>query len=60
METFDRVVRFKCCRLGANRRHPVNDRVKDEIWDLATSTVIAVSLTGSMAFIGLILIGAIH
>jgi hypothetical protein len=38
----------------------MNDRVKDEIWDLATSTVIAVSLTGSMAFIGLILIGAIH
>jgi len=38
----------------------MNDRVKDEIWDLATSTVIAVSLGGSMVFIGLILIGAIH
>jgi hypothetical protein len=28
--------------------------------DLATTTVIAVSLCASMAFIGLILIGAIH
>ena len=36
----------------------MNDRVKDEIWDLATSTVIAVSLVSGMAFI--IFASAIH
>jgi hypothetical protein len=39
---------------------PMDERVKSEIWDLATSMVIGVSLGGSMVFIGLILIGAIH
>jgi hypothetical protein len=38
----------------------MDERVKSEIWDLATVTVISVSLGGSMVFIGLILIGAIH
>jgi hypothetical protein len=38
----------------------MDERVKTEIWDLATSTVIVVSLGGSMALIGLVLIGAIH
>jgi hypothetical protein len=38
----------------------MDERAKSEIWDLATSMVIGVSLGGSMVFIGLLLIGAIH
>jgi hypothetical protein len=38
----------------------MDERVKSEIWDLATGTAVAVSLGASMAFVGLILIGAIH
>jgi hypothetical protein len=38
----------------------MNKGTKIQAFDLATGTVIVVSLASSMAFIGLVLIGAIH
>ena len=43
---------------GPTGETPMDDRVKDGIWDLAAGTVIAVSLVSGMAFI--VIASAIH
>jgi hypothetical protein len=43
---------FRSCRLGAKRgRHPMDEQMKTEIWDLAAGTFIAVSVVSGMAYI---------
>ena len=44
-------------RLGANGREPMSEHLKSEIWDLATGTIIAVSIVSGVAYI---IASAIH
>ena len=44
-------------RLGANGRETMSEHLKDEIWDLAAGTIIAVSVVSGVAYV---IASAIH